>query len=93
MVCGKILLLLELERGAAGVRGRSGGVGAFEGYLASLPPVIGLGFGGYGEWSAEVGALIGQAAEIGWVSAMGRRRRADGTRTGLRRACGQGAVM
>ena len=42
-----------------------GSVGAFEGYLASLPPVIGLGFGPYGEWSAEVDTLIGQAAEIG----------------------------
>ena len=42
-----------------------GSVGAFEGYLASLPPVIGLGFGAYGEWSAEVDTLIGQAAEIG----------------------------
>ena len=41
-----------------------GSVGAFEGYLASLPPVIGLGFGGYGEWSAEVDTLIGQVAEI-----------------------------
>ena len=36
----------------------------FEGYLASLPPVIGLGFGAYGEWSAEVDTLIGQVAEI-----------------------------
>ena len=42
-----------------------GSVGAFEGYLASLPPVIGLGFGGCGDWSAEVDTLIGQAAEIG----------------------------
>ena len=41
-----------------------GSVGAFEGYLASLPPVIGLGFGGCGEWSAEVDTLIGQVAEI-----------------------------
>ena len=28
------------------------------------PPVIGLGFGGYGEWSKEVDSLIGQLAEI-----------------------------
>ena len=27
--------------------------------------MIGLGFGPYGEWSAEVDTLIGQAAEIG----------------------------
>ena len=27
-------------------------------------PVIGLGFGGYGEWSKEVDSLIGQLAEI-----------------------------
>ncbi len=30
----------------------------------SLPPVIGLGFGGYAEWSKEVDTLIGQLAEI-----------------------------
>ena len=41
-----------------------GTAGAFEGYLASLPPVIGLGFGAFGEWSAEVDTLIGQVAEI-----------------------------
>jgi hypothetical protein len=41
-----------------------GEVGAFQGLLASLPPVIGLGFGGFGEWSAEVDSLIGQVAEI-----------------------------
>ena len=29
-----------------------------------LPPVIGLGFGAFGEWSSEVDALIGQLAEI-----------------------------
>ena len=36
-----------------------GSVGAFEGYLASLPPVIGLGFGAFGERSKEVDTLIG----------------------------------
>ena len=41
-----------------------GTVGTFEAYLRSLPPVIGLGFGGYGEWSKEVDSLIGQLAEI-----------------------------
>ena len=41
-----------------------GTVGTFEAYLNSLPPVIGLGFGGYGEWSKEVDSLIGQLAEI-----------------------------
>ena len=40
-----------------------GSVGAFEAYMRSLPPVIGLGFGGYGEWSKEVGFLIGQLAK------------------------------
>ena len=64
-----------------------GSVGAFEGYLASLPPVIGLGFGPFGEWSAEVDTLIGQVADIAsacpaWAAATGRRRRAAGTRTG-----------
>jgi len=38
--------------------------GAFEGYLASLPPVLGLGFGAFGEWSAGVSTLIGHLAEI-----------------------------
>lgn len=42
----------------------SGSTGAFEGYLASLPPVLGLGFGAFGEWSAEVDTLIGQMANI-----------------------------
>ena len=37
-----------------------GTAGTFEAYLRSLPPVIGLGFGGYGEWSKEVDSLIGQ---------------------------------
>ena len=32
--------------------------------MRSLPPVIGLGFGGYGEWGKEVDNLIGQLAEI-----------------------------
>ena len=41
-----------------------GTAGTFEAYLRSLPPVIGLGFGGYGEWSKEVDSLIGQLAEI-----------------------------
>ena len=41
-----------------------GSVGTFEAYLRSLPSVIGLGFGGYGEWSKEVDTLIGQLAEI-----------------------------
>ena len=41
-----------------------GTVGTFEAYLRSLPPAIGLGFGGYGEWSKEVSTLIGQLAEI-----------------------------
>ena len=41
-----------------------GTVGTFEAYLRSLPPVIGLDFGGYGEWSKEVDSLIGQLAEI-----------------------------
>ena len=53
-----------------------GSVGAFEGYLASLPPVIGLGFGPFGEWSAEVDTLIGQVAEIA------SHRSTAGTRTG-----------
>ncbi len=30
----------------------------------TLPPVLGLGFGAFGEWSAEVDTLIGQMAEI-----------------------------
>ena len=38
--------------------------GAFEEYLASLPPVLGLGFGAFGEGSTEVDTLIGQMAEI-----------------------------
>ena len=38
----------------------SGSTGVFERYLASLPPVLGLGFGAFGEWSAEVDTLIGQ---------------------------------
>ena len=42
----------------------AGATGAFEGYLASLPPVLGLGFGAFGEWSTEVDTLIGQMAEI-----------------------------
>ena len=42
----------------------AGVTGAFEGYLASLPPVLGLGFGAFGEWSSEVDTLIGQMAEI-----------------------------
>ena len=33
--------------------------------LATLPPVIGLGFGAYSEWSSEVDKLIGQMAELG----------------------------
>ena len=41
-----------------------GTAGTFEAYLRSLPPVIGLGFGGYGEWSKEVDSHIGQLAEI-----------------------------
>ena len=41
-----------------------GTVGTFEAYLRSLSPAIGLGFGGYGEWSKEVDSLIGQLAEI-----------------------------
>ena len=42
-----------------------GTVGTLEAYLRLLPPVIGLGFGGYGEWrKVEVGTLIGQLAEI-----------------------------
>ena len=32
--------------------------------MRSLPPVIGLGFGGYGEWSKEVDNFIGQLTEI-----------------------------
>ena len=36
----------------------------FLGYLASLPPVLGLGFGAFGKWSAEVDTLIGQMADI-----------------------------
>ena len=42
----------------------AGATGAFEGYLASLPPVLGLGFGAFGEWSSEVDTLIGQMADI-----------------------------
>ena len=42
----------------------AGDTGAFEGYLASLPPVLGLGFGAFGVWSAEVDTLIGQMADI-----------------------------
>ena len=38
----------------------AGVTGAFEGYLASLPPVLGLGFGAFGEWSSEVDTLIGE---------------------------------
>ena len=34
-----------------------GAVGTFEAYLRSLPPVIGLGFGGYGEWSKELSLI------------------------------------
>ena len=41
-----------------------GSVGTFEAYLRSLPPAIGLGFGGYGEWSKGVDTLIGKLAEI-----------------------------
>ena len=47
----------------------AGVTGAFEGYLASLPPVLGLGFGAFGEWSSEVDTLIGQMAEIAWKCA------------------------
>ena len=54
-----------------------GSVGAFEGYLASLPPVIGLGFGPFGEWSAEVDTLIGQVAEIASACQAGLLPRAD----------------
>ena len=32
--------------------------------MRSLQPVIGLAFGGFGEWSKEVDTLIGQVAEI-----------------------------
>ena len=32
--------------------------------MRSLQPVIGLAFGGFGEWSKEVDTLIGQLAEI-----------------------------
>ena len=42
-----------------------GDVGPFETFLATLPPVIGLGFGAYSEWSSEVDKLIGQMAELG----------------------------
>ena len=42
----------------------AGTTGAFEGFLASLPPVLGLGFGAFGEWSSEVDTLIGQMADI-----------------------------
>ena len=62
-----------------------GTAGAFEGYLASLPPVIGLGFGPFGEWSSEVDTLIGQVAEIAsacpllsWADAGARPVRALG---------------
>ena len=67
----------------------AGVTGAFEGYLASLPPVLGLGFGAFGEWSSEVDTLIGQR----WLKSlrrcpnasaavMGRRKRAGAMRTG-----------
>ena len=42
----------------------AGATGAFEGHLASLPPVLGLGFRAFGEWSAEAETLIGQMADI-----------------------------
>ena len=41
-----------------------GSVGAFEGCLASLFSVTGLGFGRCGEWSREVDTLIGQVADV-----------------------------
>ena len=53
---------IECDRTWNGTLPRS--VGTFEAYMRSLPPVIGLSFGGYGEWSKEVDTLIGQLAEI-----------------------------
>ena len=41
-----------------------GSVGAFEGCLASLFSVTGLGFGRCGKWSREVDTLIGQVADV-----------------------------
>ena len=49
----------------------TGSVGAFEGYLASLPAVIGPGFRGCGEWS-RADTLIGEIAER--ASAVPERR-------------------
>ena len=36
----------------------AGSTGAFEGCLASLPPVLELDFGAFGEWSAEVDTAL-----------------------------------
>ena len=75
----------------------AGTVGAFEGYLGTLPPVIGLGFGAFGEWSMEVNTLIGQIAEIASVvperigcchgPSQARGRYAHWARTHLHREC------
>ena len=61
-VFSNIYLAIECDRTWNGTP--PGSIGASEEYWRSIQPALGLAFGAFGEWSKEVGTLIGQLAEV-----------------------------